>query len=82
VAEADEARAYLEAQGYEIHLRRQDRHAELIARGELGHASFYAEGREYYCVDLLSDGAVAWSEFAVGGTEDEAVVNAMRRYVR
>jgi hypothetical protein len=82
VADADDARAFLEAQGFEIRVRPQDRHAELMARGEPGQASFYAEGREYYCVDLRSDGAVAWSDFAVGETEDAAVVSAMRRFQR
>lgn len=39
-------------------------------------------GREYCCFDLVSEGAVAWAEFAVGDTEDDALVHAWRRYTR
>jgi hypothetical protein len=82
VTEAEDARRSLEAEGFEVRLRRQDRHAELVARGEPGQASFFTQGREYWCLDLLRNGAVAWEELAVGETEDGALVDAWRRYTR
>ncbi len=53
-----------------------------MAPGEPGNASFYAQGREYHCLDLFSEGAVAWPEFAIGETEDDAIVSAWHRFTR
>ena len=36
----------------------------------------------WHYVDLLIEGAVAWVGLAAGETEAEALVNAMRRFVR
>ena len=81
-SEADEALRYLTEQGFEVRVERRNLHAEYMSRGEPGKASFYAEGREYFCVDLVRDGAVAWPRVAIGDTEASALVNARRWYDR
>jgi hypothetical protein len=81
-AEADDALAYLQEQGFEVRIERRDLHAVLVARGRPGQASFYAEGRDYHCVDLLREGVVVWADVAVGETEGEAIVGARRWYDR
>lgn len=80
--ETEEARAYLTHQGYEVCVETRDLHAAFMARGEPGRASFYAAGSEYYCVDLVRDGVVAWPEIGVGETEAAALLNAKRWFVR
>jgi hypothetical protein len=58
----------------------RDVHAELVARGQSGAASFYAEGRSYFVVDLLRDGTVVAPRYGIAETAEEALRVARRRY--
>lgn len=74
---------FFHARGLEVRIGEHDLHAEHVARGEPGRASFYAEGQSYFCVDLLrDDGSLFMSDFACGETVEAALDAAQRRYRR
>lgn len=80
--EAEEAIAYLRQQGYEVHLYQRHLHDEYMASGDPGRASFFTAGREYWCVDLVRDGATAWPRAGVGETDVDAIVRAHHWFTR
>ena len=71
---------YFRARGYEIQVEERDLHAEYMAAGEPGRASFFAENRRYYCVNLMRSGGIVASNYAHGETLDDALKEARRRY--
>lgn len=72
---------FFHERGLEVRIEERDLHAEYMARGEPGLASFYAENRLYFCVDLLrDDGSLFVSDFARGNTVEAALHAAQRRY--
>ena len=79
-AEADDA-AYFRNLGLDLRIEAHDLHAEHMAAGEPGRASFFAEGREYYCVDLLSgDGRVIAHRYGCGDTAAAALARSRQRF--
>ena len=71
---------YFEDRGFEVRVEERDLHAELMAAGKPGQASFFAAGRSYHCVNLLRGGAVVVERYAQGETVEDALIRAMRRY--
>ena len=80
VADVDDPVAYFASRGFEVSFEERDLHAELVAAGAPGRASFYREGQIYFCVSLIRDGAVVVSDYATGETEAEALIRARRRF--
>ena len=72
--------AYFEDRGFELQIVERDLHAELMARGEPGRASFFAANRSYYCVNLLRGGAIVAERYADGETIEDALTRARRRF--
>jgi hypothetical protein len=70
----DGAVAYFTTGGFEVRVEEHDLRAEHIARGEPGRASFFAEGRMYYCVDLVRDGKTVVRQYAHADTAAVALV--------
>lgn len=79
-ADADDPATYLKSLGFDLRIEERDLHAEYMAAGEPGRASFFVEGRTYYCVDLLRDGGVVALRYAQGETVDDALRDARRRF--
>jgi len=71
---------YFEDRGFEVRIEERDLHAEYMARGEPGRASFFVERQPYYCVDLLRDGVVVAKQYAHGVTAHDALEQAKRRF--
>ena len=69
-------------QGYEVKIEQRNLHAEHLARGEGGRASFFAPGVEYFCVSLERDGVVVWPDVAQDRTIEAALASASRWYRR
>lgn len=68
--------------GFDLQFGEHDLHAEHMARGEPGRASFFAEGRTYYCVDLLRrDGSILATRYGYGETVEEALARARSRFL-
>lgn len=55
-------------------------HAEHVARGEPGKASFYVAGRRYAVVHLVRGGEVLVASYGIGESPDDALRSARRRY--
>ena len=73
--------AFFRRRGIGVRIEERDLHAEHMAKGEPGRASFYVEGRNYHCVTLLrEDGSVLFEDFARGETADSALLRARSRY--
>lgn len=73
---------FFAGQGYGVRVEQRELHAEHLARGEVGRASFFARGVEYFCVSLERDGVVVWPDVAHGRTFDAALAAAGRWYRR
>ena len=71
---------YFATRGFALEVEQRDLHAEHICRGEPGRASFFVEGRRYYCVHLLRDGQVAARGYAHGETAAASMTAARRRF--
>ena len=78
--EDDDPIRYFAVRGYEVRTEERDLHAECLARGEPGRASFYVSGRLYTCVDLLRGGAIVAKHYANGATLERALAEAKRRH--
>jgi hypothetical protein len=66
--------------GFELQIEARYLFAEHVAQGEHGRASFFVDGRLYYCVQVLGGGRVIAHDYAYGETVDEALAAARRRY--
>ena len=73
---------YFESRGYEVRIEERDLHAEYMARGEPGRASFFVEGQRYHCVDLLQGGHVVAHQIAHDETRSGALTRAKRWFER
>ena len=71
---------YFRERGFDVALSNRDLHAEHLAQGEPGRASYFRAGQNYVCVDLLRNGVVVASNYASGETAEAALVAARRRY--
>lgn len=71
---------YFSSCGLEVRLEERDLHAEYVASGEPGRATFFVEGRSYVCVSLVSRGGAVWTDYATGESEDAALRAARRRH--
>jgi hypothetical protein len=71
---------YFRSRGFEVRIVERDLHSEHMAAGEPGRASFFAEGRRYFCVDLLRNGQVVAPLYAHGETVEAALTRARERY--
>ena len=71
---------YLKNLGFDVKIEERDLHAEYMAAGEPGRASFFVEGRTYYCVDLLRGGGIVAPRYASGETAQEALERARSRF--
>jgi len=78
--DAATALAYFENRGFEVRIEERELHADYVARGEPGRASFFVAHQRYYCVDLLRDGAVIAKQYAHGETIEKASQQAERRF--
>jgi hypothetical protein len=78
----DIADAYFEDRGFGFRMEGRELHAELIAKGESGRASFFRECATYQCVHLTRGGRVVAPDYAYGETREEALADARRRYRR
>ena len=78
--EVDDPVAYFESLGLEVAFEERDLHAELMASGAPGRASFCRQGQTYFCVSLLRAGVVIASNYASGESEAEALMKARRRF--
>jgi len=79
-AEADDPATYFKSLGFDLRIEQRDLHAEYMATGEPGRASFFVEGRRYYCIDLLRDGGIVAPRYSQGETVDDALGRAQRRF--
>ena len=77
---SDSELAYFQDRGFEVRLEERDLHAEYMASGEPGRASFFEEHRHYFCVDLLRDGGLVARHYADGVTAADALREAKRRH--
>lgn len=73
---------FFRSRGYEVRIEERDLHSEHIARGEPGRASFFVEGRHYFCVDLIQDGSVVVQDLGQAETASVALGRARRRFER
>jgi hypothetical protein len=71
---------YFETRGLELRVEERNLHADLMAEGETGRATFYVEGQRYYCVDLCRDGATIARQYGIGETREAALDEARRRF--
>jgi hypothetical protein len=71
---------YFAERGFALEIEQRDLHAEHVSRGDTGRASFFVEGRRYYCVHLLRDGVAVARDYAHGETADAALAAARRRF--
>ncbi len=55
-AEVEDPTTYFKDRGLDVRIEEHDLHTELMASADTGRASFFVEGRIYFCVDLLRDG--------------------------
>ena len=72
--------AYFRQRGFDVSVEERDVHAEYMASGNPGRATFYAEGRRYYCVDLTREGSVVARHYADGESIEEALQRARQRF--
>jgi len=66
--------------GFTLAVELRELHAEHVSRGDLGRASFFVDGRRYYCVHLLRDGVAIARDYSYGETADAAMATARRRF--
>ena len=76
----EDDRAWFRKKGFDVALSQRELHAEAMAKGEPGKASFFRPNLTYVCVALLRDGQVVASDYASGETEVSALRAARRRY--
>lgn len=76
----EDPEVYFRSKGFGVAVEERDLYAEAITQGTPGRASFFKEGRRYYCVTLLRQGAVVAKDYAHGETPDDALREARRRY--
>ena len=69
----EEAVAYLQDLRFEVRIEERDLHAEHMAAGEPGRASFFVAGRTYYCIDLVRNGGVVARRYAYGESSTGSV---------
>jgi hypothetical protein len=81
IDDADSVIAYFRDHGFDVRIEERNLHAEHIARGEPGRASFFVEHRPYHCIDLVRDGAIVAEQYAQGETIEDALIRARRRFV-
>ena len=77
---AGTAAEYFADRGFDLEVEPRDLHAEHVSRGELGRASFFVEGRRYWCVHLVRDGQVVARDYANGESANSAMAAARRRF--
>jgi hypothetical protein len=59
--------AYFAERGLNLRVDERDLDAEHMSKGEPGRASFYREGRSYFCVSIMrSDGTVLAPDYGIG----------------
>ena len=71
---------YFRERGFDLIVREVDLHAQYMASGEPGRASFFQEGRRYFSIDLVRDGTVVGPDYAHGETVAEAIRRARIRF--
>lgn len=76
----DDPRKYFNDLGFQIRVEGRDLHAECLASGEVGRATFFVAGRTYYCVDLLRGDRVVAPSYGYGETVDTALARAKARF--
>src|SRR4051812_4483621 len=69
----DSPEEYFRERGFDVPVDERELHAEYMAAGELGRASFFLPGRCYFCVNLLRSGSVIATGYAHGETRDDAL---------
>ena len=77
--DADESLTYLQDRGFDVRVEERDLHAEYMARGEPGRASFFVPQRRYSCVDLMRAAGTVARGYAHGKTAEDAIRAARRR---
>ena len=80
VVDPEEVRNYFRDNGFDLSLEERDLHAEHVIAGEPGRASFFVEGRLYWCVALRRDGRTVARRYAHGETVEAALAEAKRRF--
>jgi hypothetical protein len=78
--EPDDPVSFFAERGFVPVLSERDLHAEHLASGEPGRASFYVKGRRYFCVDLMRENVLVAARYSAGESADDALRSAMRRY--
>ena len=78
--DAETPEEFFRSRGFDVQIEERDLHAEYMAAGQPGRASFFAPDQRYACVQLLRDGKVVVRNYAHGKTAAEALNIARRRY--